>query len=212
MISYLRMRRCLLPAALGAIGSLSAQTASADCAYSKSCVCDAQLGTTSTGAGSVITGAPCTDDRSAIVVGAELLAYYHPDQPNRSGGVVNSLAAARGRAAIHTVRSASRRALPKPNRSAATRPCSTAIFPGSWHGGRSSTLARGTGSRARTPLCYSMLNVAMRLSQCRQRRLATTLRAVRSRLARARMAVRRQDSGCSPCALARGVCTARESA
>lgn len=48
-----------------------------------------RLGTTSTGAGSVITGTPCTHDRSGMVVGAELLAYYHPSQPDRSGGYLN---------------------------------------------------------------------------------------------------------------------------
>ena len=45
-----------------------------------------RLGTTSTGAGSLITGAPCGNDRSAVVVGAELLAFYHPSEPDRSGG------------------------------------------------------------------------------------------------------------------------------
>ena len=45
-----------------------------------------RLGTTSTGAGSIITGPPCSNDLSGLVVGAELLAYYHPSEPDRSGG------------------------------------------------------------------------------------------------------------------------------
>ena len=48
-----------------------------------------RLGITSSGAGAVITGTPCSHDRSGIVVGAELLAYYHPSQPGRAGGYSN---------------------------------------------------------------------------------------------------------------------------
>jgi hypothetical protein len=48
-----------------------------------------RIGTTPMGAGALINGGPCRGDRSGVIEGAELLAYYHPDQRGSSGGYSN---------------------------------------------------------------------------------------------------------------------------